>query len=326
MRRESVEIRGVTRGATRGTSAASRCCVLRQTAYLLAFGLVACSRPVPHTAATPVPVTTTKPVVTALETSRVGAIAINDSDSVDLTPDGTLLDTAKAMRIAVGGRVFTLAKTSDESKIACHIDYDSGPFDYDGHYHGEGLALVDDRGQATTLVEKAEKSDDDRTGIADEDQRATLVGVVGPYLFVRETHHFFGCGAAHPMTNVSSFVYDVENKTKIELTPSKSVVDEAVKGFMARSSVETDFDESAPNLAEAIPRFDEAGRLSLAWRFEKGTAYAFGDGAGSDYTASVVVEAKELPVELQPFREPPAAIRNYLANGGEPITGWSRVN
>lgn len=302
--------------------------MLRQTAYLLAFALVACSRPVPRTATTPtpVPVAPAKAAALAVEPSRVAAIALNDADSVDLTPDGTLLETAKAMRIAVGGRVLTLAKTREDAKIACHIDYDSGPFDYDGKYHGEGLALVDEHGKQTSLVEKAENPTDDATGLADVEQHATIAGVVGPYLFVRETNHFFGCGAAHPMTNVTSFVYDVENGTKIELTPPKSVVDDAIKGFLARTSAETDFDESAPNLAEVLPRFDEAGRLSLSWRFEKGTAYAFGDGEGSDYTASVVVDTKELPVELQPFHEPPPAIRNYLANGGEPITGWSRVN
>ena len=116
-------------------------------------------------------------------------------------------------------------------------------------------------------------------------------------------------------------MWDAKTEKRVILTPPAATVESARKELAGRG-----MDGEAPRFVEAIPSFDAEGRLSIGWRFEKATAYADSQGGGSDYTISIVVASADLPEPLAAFREPPAAIRNYLANGGEPIVGYTTLN
>jgi hypothetical protein len=288
----------------------------RFLAGALLFSLVACARPVASAPAA-IPVASVKAAPLPADGPRSSVIALNEGQSVDLASDGTMLDVAKDMRIAIHQRVFTVKKESADGKYSCHLDFDP-PYDFEGEYHGEGLSLVDPVGKAKVIIEKTEQEQDGAMSI--DKQGSMLAGVVGSYLFLREQHLFFGCGAAHPIQSVVGFVWDASTGKRVELTPPASAIERARTQLAGRGN-----DES-PRLAEAIPRFDEEGRLSIGWRFEKGTTYADSDGTGSDYTISTIVESSELPEPLAQYREPPTAIRNYLANGGEPIVGYTTLN
>lgn len=251
----------------------------------------------------------------------MAAIALNESQSVDLTADGTMLDVSKDLRLALRGHVHTIKKESADGWYHCHFDFGPGtpPLDTEGEYHGEGLDLVEPNGKAKTLIEQTKKSATE--SITMHTQTSNLVGAVGTFLFLHEESAFFGCGGAHPIRRVDGFVWNATTEKRTELTVPASVLARAHAQLHGRG-----MDGSEPTLAEATPRFDAEGRLSIAWRFEKPSSYADSEGGGSDYSISVTVESAELPEVLAQYREAPSAIRNYLANGGEPIVGYTIVD
>jgi hypothetical protein len=288
----------------------------RFLAGALLFSLVACARPVAAPPAT-IPVASIQATPLRADGARSSVIALNEGQSVELSSDGTLLDVAKDTRIAVKQHIFTLKAERADGKYSCHLDFDP-PYDYEGEYHGEGLSLVDAVGKTKVLIEKIEQGPDGAISI--DKQGSSLTGAVGSYLFLREQHLFFGCGAAHPLQSVGGFVWDAKTEKRVALTPPASAVETARKQLAGRGD-----EEESPRFVEAIPRFDADGRLSIGWRFEKPTTYVESEGGGSDYNISIVVESSDLPEPLAPYREPPAAIRNYLANGGEPIVGYTTL-
>ena len=257
----------------------------------------------------------------ALEAPRFAAIALNEGQSVDLTADGTMLDVSKDMRLALHGHVHTIKKESADGWYHCHFDYGNGfpPLDTDGEYHGEGISLIDPHGKAKTLIEQRKKEENGATTM--NTQGSTLIGAVGTFLFLHQESQFFGCGGAHPIRVVEGFIWNAATEQRVALTPPASVAAQARQKLDGRGNPEYE-----PRFVEAKPRFDAEGRLSIAWRFEKPSSYPDSAGGGSDYSISVEIESAELPEVLAQYREPPSAIRNYLANGGEPIVGYTTVN
>ncbi|MFO0739830.1 MAG: hypothetical protein U0270_28285 [Labilithrix sp.] len=292
----------------------------RCLAGVLLFTFAACARPAaPATATVPVRAV---PRDTEQEAPHLAVIAVGERQSVHLTADGTMLESVPETCIAIHRRVLTVKHDVEDGRYTCHLDYGHGlpPVDQTGAYRGDGLLLVDlASGKSTVVVEK-EKRGETENWMVTQTQLASVSGVVGSYLFLREESTVFGCGGAHPFRGVRGLVWDAAAQQPLELVAPADVIARARKQLEGRGLPETE-----PRLAEAIPRFDEEGRLSIAWRFEKPSTHAESDGEGSSSNLSVVVGSDELPPDLASYREPPPAIRNYLANGGEPIIGYSTL-
>lgn len=292
----------------------------RCLAGALLFTFVACARPAP-------PLTTTVPVRavppdTEQELPRLAVIAVGERQSVHLTADGTMLEIEPETRIAIHRRVLTVKHDVEDGRYTCHLDYGHGlpPVDQAGVYRGDGLVLVDPASGRSTMVMAKAKRGETEDWMVTQTQLASVSGVVGSYLFLRDESTVFGCGGAHPFHGVRGLVWDAAAQKPLELAAPADVIARAKKQLEGRGLPETE-----PRLAEAIPRFDEEGRLSIAWRFEKPSTHAESEGEGPSSNLSVVVGSDELPPELASYRQPPPAIRNYLANGGEPIIGYSTL-
>lgn len=292
----------------------------RLVSAALLTSLVACSRPVaqPPAAVHVQPVTANAQA--RVEAPHVNTIALLETLSVDLSADGTMLDIYQDKRLALRGQVHTVKKELGDGWYHCHFDFGNGAasLDTEGEYHGEGISLVDPQGKAKTLIEKNEK--EQSGSITMQTQSSQLIGAVGTYLFLHEEGHFFGCGGAHPIRRVDGFIWNAATEQKVELMPPASVVAQAKAKLEGRG-----MEGEEARFVEAMPRFDEDGRLSVLWRFEKPTSYPDSEGGGSDYAISIMIESTDLPAALAQYREPPPAIRNYLANGGEPILGYTTL-
>ena len=149
-------------------------------------------------------------------------------------------------------------------------------------------------------------------------QLASVSGVVGSYLFLREESTVFGCGGAHPFRGVRGLVWDAAAQQPLDSWPRgrDRACEEAARG---RGLPETG------RASRSDPEVRREGRLSIAWRFEKPSTHAESDGEGSSSNLSSSSGPDELPPDLASYREPPPAIRNYLANGGRPIIGYSTL-
>jgi len=169
------------------------------------------------------------------------------------------------------------------------------------------------------LVEKLVEKEKQPNAVIEQTQRITITGIVGPYVFVRVAHGFFGCGGAHPFSGVAAYVWDAEHQKKVEFEAPADAKAAATADLKDRGTMDD------VRFAEATPKFDAEGHLSIEWRFEKFTFYADSDGRGSAYTASAVAESVELPAQLRAYRDAPPSVLKYSAQTGEPILGWSRI-
>jgi hypothetical protein len=243
---------------------------------------------------------------------------------------GHVVSHRLGVEIAAGSAVLRLKATRSDAPLLCSVNYGNGAQDWNGKYQGYGLSLTSSSGlPEQVMVPLAPMpADNEYSSLS---QGADITGSVGSFLFIHETADEMGCGAAHGNRSVKAFTWDSARGAAggISTFAPDAVLAKAKEAFAGRGFAGGG-PESEPKLVELIPRFDAAGNLSLAYRFEKGDCYACSDRVGSDYTISTTVEGSavgaELPFQLKELASPPPAVTAYLAaNPGVTINGWSKI-
>ena len=142
-----------------------------------------------------------------------------------------------------------------------------------------------------------------------------LLGSVGPYLFVQESEHGYGCGA-HGFWSDSFFVWDAASGKKVSFAdvPELTLLrDEAIAKLSANKEDTFDDDDGGPKLTKLVPSWPADGRVSLGHQFTVSTAFAFSDGNWNSYTRSTLVASRTLPKELAAYAQAPAAVVAFAA-------------
>lgn len=257
-------------------------------------------------------------------TPGADAIVVQQAErvfSTKIAEDGRSIEQALDHSMLLGEKVLTAKHDRASGSFACSFGPGGAP--QTGRFESSQLVLAEPNGATLVLVPGRPKVE----GTFELVQGSEVRGNLGPYAFVRESVYHFGCGAAHPSFSMTAFVWDLAKREKVAFAAPSTALDRARVALAGRGF------ESEPKLAELIPRFDDKGRFSVGWRFEKAASHAESDGAGSDFTISTVVESTELgealPPELDALKEPPASVAAYLAASPfavNPMIGWSRAD
>jgi hypothetical protein len=255
------------------------------------------------------------------EESAPSAIVVQQAERIfarRLDSDGNVVGLKVGEQsIMVGSNILVTQHGGEEGTYDCSF----GGFSATGKFISSELSLTDASGAKTVLVPARPKSESDYELI----QGAEIRGNLGPYLFVRESVNYFGCGAAHPSFGKTAFVWDAKNQQKITFEAPAAALDKAREALAGKG-----FDGD-PKLAELIPQFDADGHFSVGYRFEKDASHAEADGEGNDYSVSVTIDSKTLdaplPAELEALKDPPAPVAAYIAathdTSANPLLGWS---
>jgi hypothetical protein len=165
----------------------------------------------------------------------------------------------------------------------------------------------------------------DTPKVNDLQHSVTLLGSVGPHLFLHETMYMYACGA-HGNTVASFSAWDAQEGKAFSALGEVPDVD-ALKAEGQRVLNETEDQDYAreekPDLVELRPTYDARGKLGLMALLPRGTCYTCSDGEWGSYTRSAQVKTS-LP-RLAPYVEAPPAVRVFLsAHPGFTMHGWSR--
>jgi hypothetical protein len=168
---------------------------------------------------------------------------------------------------------------------------------------------------------------------AEWNQRAELLGSVGPLVFVRTSVWSFACGA-HGGNTDSLVVLDLAARRGAALLDDsaraaleRAYRAEAAVAYKADTSGEQPFSLDSSALTMLIPRLTGA-RLTLTYQFTADACYACSDQRWSSYTRSVRLPARELPPALALYADIPLEvqtafrIQRVAADSG---AGWSQV-
>ena len=159
----------------------------------------------------------------------------------------------------------------------------------------------------------------------------TLLGLIGPYLFVMHQDYQMTCGAAHGNMSAEFFVWDLGAKSKAVLYSGPEIravrAKDQVRAFQRLKA--NDWEGRAASELEftAIhPQWSKQS-LELGYQFTGEACYACSDGLWESYSRSEIVDAHSIPKKLQPFAEPPAAISAFMRDHPEvTIRGFSTVD
>jgi hypothetical protein len=255
------------------------------------------------------------------EESAPSAIVVQQAERIfarRLGSDGSVLGLKVGEQsIMVGSDILLAQHDGEEGTNDCSF----GGVSQTGKFISSELSLTDASGAKTVLVPAVTKSEGDFQVI----QGAEIRGNLGPYLFVRQSLNYFGCGAAHPSFGRTAFVWDAKNQQKVAFDAPSAALDKAREALAGKG-----FD-GEPKLAELVPQFDADGHFSIGYRFEKDASHAEADGEGNDYTVSATIDSKTLdaplPAELEALKDPPAPVAAYIAathdTSANPLLGWS---
>lgn len=205
--------------------------------------------------------------------------------------------------------------------------------------HRTVAKMVADDGYARTLVDASVASETPSDGdvvAAQFEHGATLVGQVGPYLFLREDSYQYSCGA-HGSAFSAAFVYDLEKGERVMLSsmlpsaaPDAITLGERVVVAFAADAEDTPepdqkVEDATPSAVELLPTFGEGGRLGLDVRYARSTYYAGSSGDWSSYFEAKLVASPSLPSALVSYADAPVPVRSFVATRtkGETVGGWS---
>jgi hypothetical protein len=208
-----------------------------------------------------------------------------------------------------------------------------------GCEHYDGSPAVPSAGTITTanlvnskgdLLQKIVDSNDAEGAGAEELQHhVTLLGSIGPYLFINETSYVFACGA-HGNEMASAMVWDAEAGKAIDLwaeLPNKDKLVDAAKRKLDEAEDDAPQGEEAakPEPAQMVPVYGDRGALRLDAQFARWACYACGDHEWSSYTRSAVVPTEWIPERMRAWVTPPVVVKEFLEAHREwHLGGWSK--
>lgn len=172
------------------------------------------------------------------------------------------------------------------------------------------------------------------------EKNLTVLGGVGPYLFVHLRFAMCYEMAAHPTYEGPAFYVLDLNASKILslsefLDPRR--IEELVRGegLLAtdqfKDDEELDDDVPAeepvqPDLTHFALTYTRAGVLELEYRYTFDVCHAKADNQGDGYSTSIGEASDEMPTALQPFRKLPLALRRWRRKRTAEHWGWSTVH
>jgi hypothetical protein len=206
------------------------------------------------------------------------------------------------------------------------------PPDYASDEHETGTTVEGRFERSGALAPDVIVEREDGSGVAELDQSVTVLGSVGPYVFVHESTQSYSCGA-HGGTGMRFVVWDL-----LKHAPAKweeSFAPGAEVEAVAREALARDpeaimlwNDAEAPEieLTRVTPRWTLDG-LALDAQFTTFACYACSDGAWSSYSRSTQVPLRGLPAALGPWADVPSAIAKLAAAHADvTMRGWSFVH
>ena len=154
----------------------------------------------------------------------------------------------------------------------------------------------------------------------------TLVGSVGPYLFLEDSSYEYSCGA-HGNSGMEATIWNAEKGESIQLREDELGDLDPLRAQAATAlfNPENEFEDTTHlNLTEFVPSYTPEATLNLGLQFTTATCYACSDGRWGSYTKSSLVKATSLPSSLARYASPPSAVRAFqAAHPSETISGWS---
>ncbi len=255
---------------------------------------------------------------------------------------GAVVGSASGIVIASGHETFTLRTEEKRYELpTCSaILRDLGETDPSSHDDGQDGDDELSGGLATRVVAEADgrtaeivgfDTANAKDGVAENKQRAVVVGSIGPYVFVHQTSDVYACGA-HGGQVAGAVVFDLAHGKRVdwdaELGDEHALL--AGRGGDAPAENVDDldrFDDETAARTELVPSFDESATFHLGRQFTSPTCYACSDGAWSSYTHSILVDGKVLPRALRAHAQPAAGLVAFrrahptLAIGGVSALG-----
>ena len=139
---------------------------------------------------------------------------------------------------------------------------------------------------------------------ADWQESVSLIGSLGPYLFVSRSVYSYHCGA-HGGHERELFVFDARTGNPVDVLadPEREELSSMVDRARAALAAETDGDSLmfGDELEHTMlwPTFDaDAVRMRHQWTAE--SCYACGDDEWASYTVSTQLDEAQIPAELAP--------------------------
>lgn len=212
--------------------------------------------------------------------------------------------------------------------------------DLSGCEHGDGSPPEPHKGSVMTahllnkdghVVQKVvEPNLGAEMDVDDLQHHVSLVGSIGPYLFIHESSYAYACGA-HGNEIDAAMVWDAESGKTIDLWPQlpekDKLAEEARRKLDAAEDSEApnDEDSAKPEPAQFIPVYGDRGALRLDAQFARWACYACGDHEWSSYTRSAVVPTNWIPEKMRNWVTPPVAVKEFLeAHQDWRLGGWTR--
>ncbi len=211
----------------------------------------------------------------------------------------------------------------------------------DGCEHYDGSPAVPNKGSIMIanlvnskgdVLQKVVDSNDTNGGSIDELQHhVTLLGTIGPYLFVSESSYMYACGA-HGGEMASAMVWDAESGKAVDLwaeLPGKDKLADIVKRKLAEAEGEDvapeEDDSTKPEPAQFWPVYGDRGSLRLDAQFAQWACYVCSDHQWSSYTRSATVPTDWIPERMRTWVTPPVVVKEFLEAHREwKLGGWSK--
>lgn len=188
--------------------------------------------------------------------------------------------------------------------------------------------LVNKAGQTVQKVVDPNLTSD--LDVNDLQHHVTLLGSIGPYLFIREGSYAFACGA-HGNEVAAAMIWDAESGKTIDLWPQlpnkEQLVAEAKRKIDEAEDEERtlDDDSAKPEPAQFIPMYGDRGALRLDAQFARWACYVCSDHEWSSYTRSAIVPTNWMPEKMRTWVTPPVAVKELLESHKDwRLGGWTR--
>ena len=211
----------------------------------------------------------------------------------------------------------------------------------DGCEHFDGSPAIPTKGMITHVnlvkpdgkIEQKVVESPERDGgeIDDLQHNVTLLGSIGPYIFVHESSYMYACGA-HGLTTAGAFVWDIESGKAIDLlgeVPAKEQLSEQARAMLDEGEPDPTGQPSdeteKPEPTQIAPMYGDKGALNLEVQFTRWACYMCGDGQWGSYTRSASVPAGWTPPRMKAWASPPVVVKEFLETHRDwQLGGWSK--
>ncbi len=188
--------------------------------------------------------------------------------------------------------------------------------------------LVNSKGDILQKV--VDSNEADGGAVEDLQHHVSLLGTIGPYLFISEGSYMYACGA-HGNEMASAMVWDAESGKAVDLwaeLPGKDKLAESAKRKLdeaAGDEAGQDDDSTKPEPAQFWPVYGDRGALRLDAQFARWACYACSDHEWSSYTRSATVPTDWMPERMRTWVTPPVVVKEFLeAHRDWRLGGWSK--